>query len=199
MLERLWNELGTMQLFTSIYHDEPSPEFKTPVSFTQKNKGKEQFWVTWNKMLAEAKQSSSELFIFLQDDVINVDFDRILKYHNQLKGNPYAFQLINDGRVNCWNAFRPKWVSSEIQEIGFVDCLMFCNRDALHRLRWAINDVAPKLRHQMISSGVGYKLSKKFMHKNIKMYRPFKSLVYHGDHDSVMHYEHRKQNPLISK
>ena len=30
------------------------------------------------------------------------------------------------------------------------------------------------------------------------MYKPVKSLTYHGDHESKMHPEERKQNPLKS-
>jgi hypothetical protein len=31
------------------------------------------------------------------------------------------------------------------------------------------------------------------------MYTPKKSLAFHGDHESKMHPEERKKNPLISK
>ena len=49
------------------------------------------------------------------------------------------------------------------------------------------------------SSGVGHQITRKFRQQHVTMYTPKTSLVYHGEHDSVMHYEERKRIKLISR
>ena len=49
------------------------------------------------------------------------------------------------------------------------------------------------------SSGVGYQLSRRLIQLDIPMYKPIKSLAKHGGHESIMHTEERKLNPLKSK
>jgi len=49
-----------------------------------------------------------------------------------------------------------------------------------------------------ISSGVGMMLSKRMHAAGVKIYKPKKSLAYHGNHESKMHGEHRTNTPLKS-
>jgi len=199
MLKALSSELYHKGVKPVVYYDGLRPEYSTPSMRCHEHRGKEGFYKTWDDMLKDGKGSDADLFIFLQDDVSNVNLEQIRHLHSLLNHSAYAFQLINDGRVNCWNVFEPKWITPIVQEIGFVDCLMFCNREALDKLRWTVRKNPDKIQRRMVSSGVGFYLSTQFMKRGVRMYRPYKSLVYHGNHDSVMHYEHRKNTPLISK
>ena len=84
------------------------------------------------------------------------------------------------------------------QECGFVDGLFITNRKTLEKIEVAQVPNSWFDRPDK-SSGVGYYMSMDLRTKGVKMMIPDSSLVMHGDHESQMHKEHRKQVPLISK
>ena len=49
-----------------------------------------------------------------------------------------------------------------------------------------------------LSSGVGQQISTKLHNKNKSMYHTKTSLVIHGDHESKMNFEERKNKPIIT-
>jgi len=55
------------------------------------------------------------------------------------------------------------------------------------------------VKNPNLSSGIGRSLTFDFKNGNVPMYIPVDSLAIHGDHESQMHPEERKRNPLISR
>jgi hypothetical protein len=83
--------------------------------------------------------------------------------------------------------------------IGFVDCGFFCNREALERIDFSLGSLPVDwFKYENRSSGVGMLLSTGFSSTRVKMYKPKKSLAFHGDHESKMNPQERKETPLIS-
>lgn len=161
--------------------------------------GKEGFWRTWNLALELCKESNDDFFMFTPDDFINIDLKRIKKLHNQFKSNPYIYNTINDGREQNFIHTPVVQVDKETIDVGFNDCGFFCNRAALEMLEFKMIPIPlTRFNQSGISSGVGQQLTMRLHKAGVPMYKPFKSLAYHGEHESVMHKEERKQNPLIS-
>lgn len=164
------------------------------------HQGKQGFWRLWNLALYECLNTDHDFFMFMPDDFTNIDIDRIKELHDRFKTTPYTYNIINDGRKNCWRISDNVQIDEDTEDCGFVDCGFFCNREALELLRWTIEPIpASRFNKPNISSGVGQQLTNRLAALRIPMYRPFKSLAYHGDHESQMHGDERKQNPLLSK
>ena len=168
------------------------------------NGGKEKFWERWLEALSGFKESNEEYVLFLPDDVSNIQIDKIDNLCNQgWDDYLFAVNVLNDGRENCWGEFSLGQIEINIdkvkyREVGFVDCGFLSNRNTMSKINI---DEVPKswFNRSDKSSGVGYQLTTKMRELGVRMMTPDKSLAYHGDHDSVMHPEERKNNPLISK
>ena len=154
------------------------------------HRGKDLYWLTWNEMLEDCKKNEADIYLFMPDDFERIDIDKIKELHQ--KRECYAYNIINDGREKLFNRQVPYMEDGDIN-CGFVDCGFFCDRKALDVLGYHID--RPEVKED--SSGVGRALSNKFFLK-IEMYKPVKSLAYHGNHESLMHPDIRKKTPLIS-
>lgn len=171
-------------------------------SRNKRNYGKKEHYKMWRKSFNYAKQNKYDLYIFMPDDFSRVNIDTIKKIHSEFTFN-YAYNIINDGRTRCWNnEYEYETVISGRMHkiVYFVDCGFFCNRKTLELLDYKIDEVPPEwFDSENKSSGVGFQLTYRLNLLNINMFLPTRSLAYHGTHDSMMHYEERKRNPLISK
>jgi hypothetical protein len=163
--------------------------------------GKQKFWRMWDYALRMLKNDKSDIFLFMPSDVSKVNFNRIKQAHLQHGNHAYAYNLINDGRTNCWNMIQPVQVDEHTMKVGFTDCGFFCNKQLLNRIGYYVNEINQRRfeHNEAISSGVGQNLTFRMLRTNCNMFTPTKSLVHHGDHESLMHPEHRKKIPLISK
>ena len=171
-----------------------------PYVFSHKHRGKRGFWQTWDEMLLECHRIQNDFFLFMPDDFTEIDIDRIMKLHEQYKDKPYAYNIINDGRTGFWTGIQSKVIDEDTIMSGMVDCGFFCNRLALEKLEFKVNNVGKhRFNDPAISSGVGQQLSMRFLLNKVPMYSPVKSLAFHGDHESKMHKEERLINPLISR
>lgn len=162
------------------------------------HRGKKGFYKTWNEILQAAEKIEADIYLFMPDDVINLDIDRIKAIHATMR-KPYAFNLTNDGRKKCW-VNKACVDMGDKYSIGFVDCGFFCGRETLDKLGYYMNQ-PPKGWFELaegMSSGVGMMLSKRLYNAGVQCYKPKKSLAYHGDHESKMHKQERIKNPLIS-
>lgn len=164
-------------------------------------RGKQGFWKTWDEALYEAEAYHETLYLFMPDDFQNIDLNKIKELHEDFKNEPYVYNIINDGRHEQWTRFLKKQPINGTEQVGFTDCGFFCNREALEAIGFYMDEVPKSWFEQgeNMSSGVGYQLTKRFNKAGVKMYKPVKSLAYHGDHESKMHPNERKKNPLISK
>ncbi len=166
--------------------------------------GKKGFWKKWDYAINECKFSSNNWFLFLPDDVTNVDFKAIENLTKQGWDDKYlAINLSHSGHRYRWG----KWDTGQqdievegmlLQECGYVDGCFLTNRKTLEQITI---DPVPSTWFDRPdkSSGVGYQMSMKLRKLGCVMMLPEFSYLYHGDHESVMHKEHRKAVPLISK
>jgi hypothetical protein len=198
-LKRVVSHLNKNGLDPIIYDDGSTYETKLPNYHRHEHRGKKGFIHTWEDMLKVCRNNNADLYIFMGDDFHDLDLERLYKYHQQFKLYPYACNIINDGRTKCWTNLSCLDMG-DYYRLGFVDGGFFCNREALDRINFSLGSL-PNGWHNKAnrSSGVGMLLSKGFYSTRVKMYTPKKSLAFHGDHESKMHPEERKKNPLISK
>jgi len=161
--------------------------------------GKAGFWRNWNYALKLCRASEDDLFIFTQDDLLHVDYDRIQRLHEEFKHEPYALNIQYDGRLICWTKYMPTFYRDDIMRVGFVDCMFACNRAALEAINWKVDTVPHEWTKNHTSSGVGRNITHQFTNAGVQMFTTLRSIGYHGDHESKMHPEERKRVPLISK
>jgi hypothetical protein len=198
MLKSLLSELKDYD--PVIIDDGSSFTMDNPNFISLPHQGKKGFWKNWKHALEMYKNHEDDFVLFLPDDVTNVNMDVILQYHERFKDKPYVFNVLTDHRNSCWNLIRPTNIDEDIERIGFVDCAFFANRFVFDMIGYDMKDVGKRrFRRKSISSGVGQQLTNRIISEKIPIYRNRKSLVYHGDHPSLMHDEERKKNPLISK
>lgn len=179
---------------------DPTEFLKISDYYRLNHKGKEGFWFNWDYALKICRESDDEYFTFLADDFHCVKWDLLGTFKQE---EPFAFNLLNDGRKNCFTTFPTKdtkFHNIPVWEVGFVDCGYHCNRAALEILQFKMPPVDPiRWDRSNSSSGVGSYQSVKFMTKRVPMYIPHKSFVKHGNHESKMHPELRKKDPLIDQ
>ena len=166
---------------------------------THPHRGKEGYWQTWDEILKDCEKHEADLYLFIPDDVLDFDVDRMKEIHLRFN-EPYICNLINDGRHESWVVFQRQQPKNGLEQVGFTDCGFFCNREALSKTKWRIKQPpASRWNNPNMSSGVGMQLTHAFTNAKVKMYKPVKSLGYHGDHESEMNPNERKKNPLISR
>lgn len=146
------------------------------------HKGKKGFWVNWNFMFELAEETDDNEFIFLQDDLYDVELDRLRADYT--KG---CLNVLDVGPDRGWT---PN---------GYVDCQFICNRAVLEALQWELAPVpVQRFNQPNISSGVGHQLSFRLWSKGIPMYLNG-NYAKHGNHESKMHPKERKINPLSNE
>lgn len=190
MLKQTLNHLESYGITPVVYEDGVTHPFR----------GKQGFWKTWDEALKACEKCDDTFFMFMPEDFLDIDIDRIKEIHEQFKSRPYVYNIINDGRHECWSRFPRKQPVNGHEEVGFCDGGFFCNREALSATKWQMKQPNPiRFKDPSISSGIGQYLTFAFTNRRVKMYKPVESLAYHGNHESKMHKEERKKNPLISK
>lgn len=208
MLESLLKEFSNCkyQLDYTILDDGSDFSIDDPNFKRFPHGGKPFYWKQWNRALDLVKEDTHDLFLFISDDFSMIDFDRIvashLKYgYDRSVPIPYVFNLINDGRTQCWNVTKMKKIDDEVNQVFFTDCVFFSNKITLSKLKYNIDPINPRrfIVDKFVSSGVGQQLTQRLNKFFVPIYMPTRSVCYHGDHPSVMHPEHRLKNPLISR
>lgn len=201
MLKSLIKEVEAIPEATYLVIDDGS-SFTLNDSFHQfEHGGKVKYWRLWDYALKSLKDDHSDLFLFIPSDFSEVNFTEIIARHNQFKRTPYAYNVVNDGRLNCWNLVKPFKMDEDTSEVGFTDCGFFCNKATLNKIGYNVTQINPYRfqANNAISSGVGQQLTFRMRRHSISMYMPVKSLAYHGSHDSLMHPNERIKTPLVSK
>lgn len=168
------------------------------------HEGKKGFWKKWLIAQQIALGSEHEWFCFLNDDLTNIDLKAIEVISKQpWQEMCFAMNLLNCGERYRWGKYQDTQPPFELagrtwSQCDYVDGNFITNRTTLETL-----DIDPIplswFDRPNKSSGVGYQMTMKLRKVGCTMMLPDKSLAYHGDHDSVMHFEHRKKIKLISK
>lgn len=207
MLDNLLTELRAFKVPVQVIVDDievPECYERHPgVAFHMfQHGGKKDFWRRWQYAFDRCKEAAGNFFMFLPDDFSQIDVEKIQQLHSAFRypGEPFVWNLVNDGRGPQWNAKAEIKIGLWYSIVHWTDCAFFCDRQALEAIRFEMQPIhVARFRTNSISSGVGQQLTNRFNKACIPMYRPTKSLAYHGDHESLMHPEERKRNPLISR
>jgi len=175
---------------------------------TEENGGKNKYYQLINCAYKEVEKHKFDYFIQLPDDVrLTDDFfsNAILTYDNIRDRKKACLNILNDysrfGKP-VWTAIESKKVEFnklQYHQSGWVDMCFICKRRFFQLINFTVGRVEPiYLSTRRLSSGVGSTISKKIVNGGATIYQVVKSLVIHNDHASVMHPEHRIENPLIS-
>jgi hypothetical protein len=155
------------------------------------------FYQKWISAFQLAQKSHNEDVLFLQDDVEQIDFSRL--YTGK---SIHVQHLLRMKRTKEWTGIEAKatkWNGEDYLKVGFVDCIYKTNKATLTKIGWYQPSVpAYWFSSDKISSGVGFTQSKLFTDRGVPIYLPEKTIAKHGNHDSVMHPELRKTQPLCT-
>ena len=174
-----------------------------------KNHGKREYWQVVNHGFMDAMVSKAHFFIKLDDDVrlVNGFFDKCISYWNNIPDprkiciNPLLDDLRKGKAV--WTGKNPKEVTHgpyTYWNSGWVDMMFFCERRFFEELNFKITPICKSrwARDSSRSSGVGAQISERLTGVGLSMYQPGSTLVTHKDHQSQMHGNLRKQEPIVS-
>lgn len=201
MLKALVEEVRQVPNVSYSIIDDGS-SFVFPDNFHQfEHGGKPMFWRMWDYALRSLKDDNSDIFLFIPSDFSDVNFTEIINRHTYHDRIAYVYNVVNDGRENCWNLTKPVKIDNNTLRVGFTDCGFFCNKRALDKIGYYVNQVNPQrfVANKNISSGVGQQLTYRLRRYCVAIFSPIKSLAYHGEHPSTMHPDERIKNPLTSK
>jgi len=168
-----------------------------------KHGGKKMFWTKFHYAFNLCQNSIHKSFVFMPDDFLELNIPLLQRVALLWNRKMFCLNLINDGREFCWGKY-PNLTSGylhfegvQLKEIGFCDCGFITNDETISGM---VIEEIPKswFDRKDKSSGVGYQLTTKFRQRRVPMLKPIKSLAFHGDHESVMHPEGRKNVKLKS-
>lgn len=200
MLRRLLNEcVGHGEIFVIDDGSEYDyTEFERDCTYIREGHGARRwFYKKWMTAFYIAENATSEDVLFLQDDVEQVEFERLYR------GKEIHVQhILRYPRTESWTEIKAKpiqWNGEDYLKVGFVDCTYKTNKATLQKIDF-IQPTIPAywFMSGRISSGVGWSQSHLFFRRGIPMYYPERTIAKHGPHDSVMHYEVRKVEPLCT-
>jgi len=200
MLYRLLKQLNHND--TIIFDDCSDFDFNLKYNFVrfEQNYGKKRCWLKFHHIFKEIPKNY-DYFIFLPDDVEVSDTfidDAINIYDGIDDEKKICLSLLTDVRVEKpnWTKFHPvkkgNVILTQWNDLCFIcEKRFFDNVEIMPVLldRWESNHT--------LSSGVGQQISIQLFKNKLNQYHVKKTLVHHGEHDSKMHYEHRKQTPII--
>jgi hypothetical protein len=168
------------------------------------NHGKKRYWQLVNLIFERLEESNSKYFYYLGDDleVAETFFEESIHAWESIQDEKkMSLNLLCDSRTKSWTDFERVKVDFDefsVYQNQWLDMIMMCDSklvgqrvDPISLSRW---DVKP-----LLSSGVGAQLSTRLHSTGKSMYQVIRSLVQHGNHDSLMNPEERRLNPLVAK
>ena len=160
--------------------------------------GIDKFWQRWEQARQICLNSPHDDYLIISDDASRHDIRTIQSTLMHWRGVPFTCQVVSDERDTCWGSTIHE--DSCYQEFGyefincdFFDCGGLTNRATLEQFT-----VTATEKSNRASSGVGMQITQKLRALGVPMYKTSPSLSYHGDHESVMHPQLRKHQPLIA-
>jgi hypothetical protein len=174
--------------------------------------GKRLFWQRWNDALTLLESRYFDYLFALQDDfrLSPAFFVRCVRLWKEIERCDERLISLNpfvaEGRrgQSRWTGYRPERVElpsgRAVWDAGWVDCHFMSTKELPRRLSYRIREISAERweRDPALSSGVGRQISLRLRRdccKN-KMYQVDRTLMHHGDGESIMNPRERKQNPL---
>lgn len=221
MLERLLFEIAACSRGYSIDifiqddgGDMPPIDIKLPqnVKLTVRrhryNNGKAGYWLLVNIALSRLRAARYDYVIMLPDDVtLAKDFftQAISQWEDIADPKKICLSLLLDkGREGqrCWTNEQPRIVlfgERRYWKTQWNDLCFIAGPRLISALNGRIKNIPVSASSQNgKSSGVGKQITNRLNAKGFSLYHVTETLVYHGDHESVMHKEFRKTNPIIA-
>ena len=208
------NKKKNHRLIIQVYDDGSEKKYdfikKYKVGYKKTNHyGKKGYWKLINYAFSKIRNTDYDYYIQIPDDVTLED--------NFINKAIASFEAINDrkkialnllldkgrrGKKN-WTGFKPIRMSfhgMDFYRTQWIDMCYIAKRNFFEELRFRI-DAIDKSRWEidrLYGSGVGAQISIKLKERGFNMYQVFKTLVYHGDHVSLMNPKERKINRLVT-
>lgn len=222
LLQQINCQRANHELAVICVHDGPSSgyegiekylksNFGNTLYSTQDHFGKSHYYRVINVLYeiakAEHEKRKFDYFIQIPDDIALADnfFEKAIRqFEIILDPKKVCLNLLNDGRN------QPGWTRQPHKEVKFchtlyiltqwVDMCFLSTSRFFELLNWKILRIDQLwASNPNLSSGVGLQISQRLFSDGNNIYQVNKTLVSHGDHESVMHPEHRRLNPLICK
>jgi len=157
--------------------------------------GRDRFWALYNRILRDFRDHDGWGVVFPDDYRLCEDFfSRAFKLHGELPAPAGAINPMRDHRScrNGWGGVGPTILDNLIVD-HWVDCSQVAQSAFYEALEY---EVRPgHARH--VGTGVGSQMSQRAARAGLSMGHPKKSLVVHvGRTESVLHPEHRKEQPI---
>ena len=217
LLKDIYKQSKDFNIDLLIIRDKGSADYKKTISYlkryfsfnhaffeVQTHQGKKNYWQLINYGYMYLKNKSFDYLIQIPDDVRLID--------NFFKVSVELYSHINDKKKAClniladrrrftaqWTEIQPKQLNKDIIKTGWVDMAYISTKNYLKALNYEILPVPISwASNKKRSSGVGMQISQRLVSKGYNLYNVVNSLIYHGSHNSVMHPNERKQNPIIS-
>lgn len=213
LLRQLRHEQGSHELEILVYDDaghDSLPDNDPALAGVQvhrfgRNHGKAGFWQLISRILADAAMSRADYLVMLQDDagVVPGFFDTARRTWEGINDTRKAalFMLRDRQREGqaAWTGFKPvdrRHGRLVVTQTQWTDCMFFAGRARFLSLVPSIKPVERLPGVQ--SSGVGRQISLRLHEGGYTIYQPKRTLVTHGRHESVMHGEVRRHQPLTA-
>lgn len=172
--------------------------------FLNKNLGKKQHWILFNRCLNEIKkdfkikQKNDSIFVFLQDDniITNDFFKKIIDMKSyilkDIESKNFAINMFRDDSTRDGIA---RWIRKRFVDYKqcdlcyFVDGMFCCDKKTLDAISWKVDKIELSRwdKEPQLSSGVFHQITKKINTSGLNIYMPKESFIQQTDGRSVMH------------
>lgn len=212
LIQQIVRESKGWQITIGIYDDcstipvTISPNIKIPHILYRfsKNNGKIDYWILADRIFKDFQNSKADFIIYMADDIVlhTGFFDTLIQQWNAIEDPDKAtlsffYDSLRRGKP-CWGRFTPinqgnYWLTQ------WLDMAFLAPRHTLEVLNFEVLPVDSSRwkDNPLLSSGVGQQLSQRLRKLRLKMYHLDRDLADHGMHESRMHPEARRLNPLV--
>ena len=207
LVNQISETLGDYEITVLIISDGSPPlnfRFNSVIvktDFIKKHQGKKGYYNVVNLGLEHIKSLSFDYCIKIDDDMTLTEgfLDKTLKIWNGIPDKKkISMDILSSRKQRGRNLLGTQAYPISIDDkyrvfkIDWVDMNFICERKFFELLDWKI----PKVTSNANSSCVGLKITRLLSKKNVSFWQSETPLIIHGEHESLMHPEHRKSNPL---
>ena len=157
--------------------------------------GRERFWALYNRIVRDFRDHAGWGIVFPDDYRLCADFfTKAFALHGELPGPAGALNPVRDHRSkrNGWGG-KPASETENLIVDHWVDCAQVARPEFYEAIGFEVR--ATWSRH--VGTGVGAQMSQRAAAAGLTMGHPKKSLIVHVGHtESVLHPEHRKEQPI---
>ena len=169
-----------------------------------KNNGLKNLWRVINDAFKFIGKIDAKYYFYLQDDLRLKEnfFEESIRIFEKIDDDKkICLELRTDQRTTRpnWTAIEPKIIDEYIHT-QWVELDFICKYNFFESLNFKINPIPMSRwdKNPHNSSGVGQQISVRLSEKGLNMYHVINTLTTHGDHESVLLPELRKNEKLLA-